>query len=163
MKMLFLNLNIRNIKIDKWDVSNVWTMESMFGGCKEFNCDLSEWNVSNVINSVVKRCVFHTTVWMFFNCKQFNSDLSQWNTSNIRRMYDMFRGCSKFNSDLSKWDIGKVKCASDMFDGCEEFESDLSSWDFTSWLESGVKPERFFRGCPKMLQNPKLLPRLHHD
>lgn len=150
MKMLFMNLDIRNIKIDQWNVSNVWTMEDMFGGCKEFNCDLSRWDVSNVI----------TAGYMFYDCSKFTSDLSKWNTSNIRRMYSMFQGCSKFNSDLSGWDIGKVRGASNMFEGCTEFESDLSSWDFTKAAVPGAKPELYFRYCPKMLANPKLLPRL---
>lgn len=150
MKWLFMNLDIRNIKINQWNVSNVWTMEKMFFGCKEFNCDLSRWDVSNVI----------TTGYMFYGCEVFESDLSGWNTSNIRRMYSMFHGCTKFNSDLSKWNIGKVKGAMNMFEGCEEFESDLSSWDFTGGTVMEYKAIEFFRGCPKMLANPKLLPNL---
>ena len=48
MQYLFHNTKIRNIKIDKWDVSNVIYMSAMFTGCTEFNCDLSNWDVSKV-------------------------------------------------------------------------------------------------------------------
>lgn len=41
MSSLFMRLYIRNIKIDKWDVSNVNDMCSMFSGCQKFNADLS--------------------------------------------------------------------------------------------------------------------------
>ena len=41
MSYLFVNLDIRNVKIDKWVVSNVENMTYMFYDCKNFNCDLS--------------------------------------------------------------------------------------------------------------------------
>ena len=46
MYELFYQLDIRNIKIDQWDVSNVTDMYGMFYNCKNFNCDLSSWDVS---------------------------------------------------------------------------------------------------------------------
>ena len=48
MSGLFEDLNIKNIKIDKWDVSHVQDMSRMFAGCKNFNSNLSNWDVSNV-------------------------------------------------------------------------------------------------------------------
>nr|DAN42524.1 MAG TPA: hypothetical protein [Caudoviricetes sp.] len=60
MSELFYGLGnvIRSIKIDEWDVSNVTNMyatsrtacshDVMFYGCKSFNADLSEWDVSSV-------------------------------------------------------------------------------------------------------------------
>ena len=42
---------IRDIKIDRWDVSNVTNMYAMFSGQMHFNCNLSHWDVRNVKKS----------------------------------------------------------------------------------------------------------------
>ena len=39
-----------NCQISNWDVSNVTNMEGMFYYCKEFNQPLNNWDVSNVTN-----------------------------------------------------------------------------------------------------------------
>ena len=48
MSLLFNKLNIRNIKIDEWNTGNVTNMSYMFMDCRNFNCDLSRWDVSKV-------------------------------------------------------------------------------------------------------------------
>ena len=102
MYELFHRINkktpVGNIKIDKWDASNVTDMESMFADCTKFNADLSKWDVSNVMDMQN----------MFIACENFNSDLSKWDTSNVEYMGFMFAGCENFNSDLSKWDTSNV-------------------------------------------------------
>ena len=57
----------------------------MFSECKNFYCDLSKWNVSNVTNMDN----------MFDGCKKFNCDLSDWDVSNITCWKNMFSGCDK--------------------------------------------------------------------
>ena len=71
---------IRNIKIDEWDTSNVTDMSHMFYNCTRFNCDISKWDVSNVTD----------TTEMFYGCKQFNCDLSSWNLSSLKYSDGMF-------------------------------------------------------------------------
>ena len=44
------SIEISNIDISRWDVSNVTNMENMFFNCTKFDCDLSNWDVSNVKN-----------------------------------------------------------------------------------------------------------------
>ena len=39
-----------NQPLNKWDVSNVTNMDSMFAGATSFNQPLNNWNVSNVTN-----------------------------------------------------------------------------------------------------------------
>lgn len=73
----------RNIKIDKWDTSNVTNMAFMFHNCYKFNCDLSRWDTSNVFNMTK----------MFYRCKYFKSDLSSWDVSKVRYISDMFYEC----------------------------------------------------------------------
>ena len=45
------NIEISNIDISRWDVSNVTNMKYMFQNCENFKAkDLDKWNVSNVKN-----------------------------------------------------------------------------------------------------------------
>ena len=59
----------------------------MFYNAKNFNGDLSKWNVSNVRNME----------YMFGYAKKFNGDLSKWNVSNVTNMYDMFENARSFD------------------------------------------------------------------
>ena len=142
MQSLFwrLNLNLGNIDISNWNVSNVKEMCDMFYRCENFNSDLSKWDVSNVKDMS----------GMFSGCKSFNSDLSNWDVSNVKDMSGMFSGCKSFNSDLSNWDVSNVKDISRMFDGCWSFNSDLSKWDV-----SNVKDmNNVFYGCRSLKKIP---------
>lgn len=85
MSNLFNSLDIRNIKIDKWDVSKVRNMSGMFSNCWKFSCDLSSWDVSNVTD----------TSKMFYMCENFNCDLSGWYISNKVEALLMFLACYK--------------------------------------------------------------------
>jgi len=50
MSWLFCCLDVCDIKIDSWNVSNVLTMESMFNGCDRFTgTGLDKWDTSNVV------------------------------------------------------------------------------------------------------------------
>ena len=97
MCVLFAHINLGsikpgNIKIDKWDVSNVTNMHSMFRECDNFNCDLSNWDVSSVENMNA----------MFADCSTFNSDLSNWDVSNVKSMSNIFLGCTSLKT-LPSW------------------------------------------------------------
>lgn len=72
MSWLFCCLTIRDIKIDKWNVSNVRTMESMFEDCDGFvGTGLDNWDTNNVAimtnmfrdcNAIVKLPRWYTDV-----------------------------------------------------------------------------------------------------
>jgi surface protein len=79
----------------------------MFYDCENFNCDLSQWNVSNVKDM---EC-------MFQGCKNFNCGLNSWDVSNVKNMGAMFYDCENFNKDLSRWNITKARCTN-MFVNC---------------------------------------------
>ena len=55
----------------------------MFYGCKLFNQDISNWDVSNVTNMYS----------MFFKCLSFNQDISNWDVSNVEDYGDIFYDC----------------------------------------------------------------------
>ena len=97
-----------NGDISQWDVSNVTDMNGMFRGCKKFNGDISRWNVSKVKDMQ----------YMFINCYKFNCDLSRWNVSNVNDMNWMFGYCKNFNQNIDDWDVSNVKTAGLAFSGC---------------------------------------------
>ena len=55
----------------------------MFCECKQFNKDISKWDVSKVNNMT----------YMFWHCENFNQDISNWNVSNVRNNNYMFDNC----------------------------------------------------------------------
>ena len=146
MSYLFYDLDIRNIKIDRWNVSNVKYMTSMFERCGKFDSDLSDWDTSNVTNMSM----------MFYGCKNFKgTGLDGWDVSNVINMNYMFYGCINFNGTLSNWNTSNVKDMSEMFYDCTKFKSDLSSWNVYNVEDN----ENMFAECPNMLDNPQLQPK----
>ena len=68
-------------------------MKYMFRNCKKFNCNLSNWDVSNVENMK----------YMFQNCENFQAkDLDKWNVSNVKNMEYMFDNCMKLKK-IPSW------------------------------------------------------------
>ncbi len=63
------------LNIDKWDVSNVTDMYSMFFEAKKFNQDISKWKTKNVRNMI----------GLFSGADNFNKPLSSWNVLVISR------------------------------------------------------------------------------
>lgn len=83
MSGLFENTGyeIRNIKIDHWNTSNVTNMSHMFYDCTDLNYPgIGDWDVSNVTDMTE----------MFYGCKQFNCNLSRWDLSSLKRSDSMF-------------------------------------------------------------------------
>lgn len=107
------------------DTSAITDMSYMFGSLnKEFNGNISMWDVSNVVNMT----------GMFYESK-FNGDIYRWNVSNVKTMESMFNN-SKFNQDISKWDVSNVVIMSFMFEE-SDFNQDISGWNVKS-LENMV-------------------------
>ena len=114
MSFLFWDFRDFNGDISEWDVSNVQNMVCMFANT-QFNGDISKWDVSSV----------EDMTGMFEN-SHFNGDISNWNVSNVVNMSYMFRH-SKFNGDVSKWDISNVLFMKEMF-ALSYFNGDLRQW-----------------------------------
>lgn len=93
---------------------------------KNFNGDISKWDVSNVVDMSN----------MFAGCKKFNGDLSEWDVSNVKTMQGMFKGCSNFEAiGIDSWDKKSlIKNGDDgMFDGCLKLKRNKSKDDPTTW------------------------------
>jgi surface protein len=124
-----------NGDISQWNVLNVKNMGRMFYKCKKFNCDISRWDVSNVT----------TMGCMFCDCVKFNCDLSGWNVSNVNDMLAMFFGCEQFNCDLSQWDVSNVEDIESMFLDCKNFNQNLDKWNVSN-VKNNMKTA--FLNCP---------------
>ena len=119
----FMFFNDRNFNSDlsNWDVSNVTDMRETFSFATTFNSDLSNWNVSNVTN----------LLGTFDSAQSFNSDLSNWDVSNVVTMFALLRNTS-FDGDISNWDVSNVVNMVAMFSGARDFNGDISDWDVSS-------------------------------
>ena len=67
--------SIQNINFNKYLDSE----DKKYGVLKNFNGDISKWNVSNVIN-----------MHGIFDGSEFNNDIKFWNTSKVTDMNSMF-------------------------------------------------------------------------
>lgn len=106
---------------DAPDLSNVTTMEYMFGGCHSLvaNSAINTWNTSKVTNMT----------GVFSGAHNFNQSLSNWNTSNVTSMSAMFNFATVFNADISGWNTGAVTDFAYMFANTNAFNQPLGSWD----------------------------------
>ncbi len=105
-----------NESIERWDVTNVTTMEGMFSLCTTFNRPLNTWNVSNVTS--MKK--------MFYQCRCFNQPLSNWLTSSVIDMESMFHGTVVFNQLIDTWDVSHVVTMKRMFHETSQFNMSLN-------------------------------------
>ena len=80
-------------------------MGQMFYFANLFNGDISEWDVSNVIDMS----------GMFSYTDSFNEDISNWDVSSVTNMHAMFYSADVFNLDISGWDISSVTNMSSIF------------------------------------------------
>ena len=68
-------------------------MNGMFWNCQNFNCDLSNWDVSKVEDMYA----------MFHKCKNFEGKgLENWNVFNVKDMRHMFDDCTSLKK-LPSW------------------------------------------------------------
>jgi surface protein len=96
-----------NKPLDKWDVSNVTNMGSLFM-FSQFNQPINNWNVSKVPD--MSR--------MFQYSKNFNQPFDKWDTSQVTNMSNMFCNAAAYkNHDLRSWNVPRVKNHDDFMKG----------------------------------------------
>lgn len=148
MSYLFEEFKDFNGDISKWDVSNVTDMKGMFFFSK-FNGDISKWNTKNVSDMS----------WMFAESK-FNGDISKWDVSNVQLFDAMFYNNAVFSGDLSKWNVTKkARDFSNMFNNAVKFNSDISGWDVSgAWnmAEMFLNAPSFNQNLDKWVKSPNL-------
>ena len=123
---IFEDLDIYDIDISGWDVSNVTDMRNTFYSCRYFNGDLSGWNVSNVTHMGS----------MFVHCEKFTGKgLDKWNVKNVKNMGQMFYDCNSFNGKtIENWDVSSVTSMLGMFYDCFNITASTFSYSEKSAL-----------------------------
>ncbi len=111
-----------NQDISNWDVSKVPDMSFLLYYLEAFNQDISKWDVSSVTDMT----------GMFVEAISFNQDISNWDVSSVTDMKMMFWVAESFNIDISKWDVSNVTNMNSMFGVAESFNIDISKWDVSS-------------------------------
>lgn len=106
----------------------ITTLESMFTGSKNFNQDISGWDVSKITNMN----------YTFQGCTSFNQDIGKWDVSNVTHMASMFSGCSIFNQDISRWNVSNVTNMTSMLYDCASLKSDISKWCVSNITQTPV-------------------------
>ncbi len=128
-----------NQDISSWDVSSVTNMSYMFTSLRGFNQDISNWDVSNVTDMA----------WMFGDANAFNQNISNWNVSKVSSTQYMFSYATSFNQDISDWDVSKVTDMEGMLNYTSTFNQDLTKWCVSKFdkepnrfsTDSGLSPE----------------------
>ncbi len=109
-----------NADVSQWDISNVRNMRQMFSYASAFNGrNLARWDVSNVTNMS----------GLFDSATAFDWDISGWDVSNVTDMSAMFQFASRFNRDISGWNVSRVTSMEAMFHRATDFDQDLNRWD----------------------------------
>ena len=145
MEYMFENCKATNLRVSKFNTSNVTNMQYMFSDCTNLtsldlssfdthnvtnmagmfnNCSITSLNLSNFDTSKVT-----TMVNMFLNCKATNIDVSSFDTSNVTTMQNMFNTCRATSLDLSSFNTSNVTTMREMFNNCSATTLDLSNFN----------------------------------
>ena len=131
--------NVKEIKFENFDTSQVTDMSSMFVYCKSLiSLDVSKFDTSQVTD------MKH----MFNKCSSLTSlDVSNFDTSQVTDMSAMFLECSGLTSlDVSKFDTSKVINMSIMFYTCNSlskiYVSEYNETTDKGWTTKNVTDSR---------------------
>ena len=137
---------------NKWKISSVISLFSMFRGAESFNQDIENWETGLVQNfsymffgalkfnrSINTNGNFWKTSaatdmsYLFHTAKVFNQDISDWETHNVTNMQFMFYGASAFNQDLTRdgnrWNTKNVTNMRSTFHNASSFNGDIENWN----------------------------------
>lgn len=104
--------------IEKWDTSNVGSMEGTFKNTANFNADISNWDVNNV----------KSMKEMFMGTKKFNQPIGGWNYHKVLTMESMFEGAVAFNQNFTRNPPNSLQNASKMFKDTVVYDGDMTDW-----------------------------------
>ena len=110
--------------INNWSINTVSsvTMASMFQSASNFNRDVSNWNITKVIN----------TSSMFYQASAFNQPIGSWNVSNVTNMGNMFQNATSFNQPIGSWNVSNVTNMGNMFQNATSFNQPIGSWNVSN-------------------------------
>lgn len=101
--------------INRWDVSMMTDLSTVFAHLSNFNEDIKDWDTSNA----------KKMVGMFYKASSFNRDISSWNMEKVENMTLMFTKASAFNQDISCWNTKNVKETFHTFTGANSMKKEF--------------------------------------
>ena len=108
---------------DTPNLSQVNNMSNMFRNARNFNGNLTNWDVSAVTDMS----------YMFYEAENFNRDISGWNVASVQDMSFMFFEALNFDQNLAGWNVSSVMDMSHMFDNSglstTNYDKLLIGWD----------------------------------
>ena len=126
MQHMFSNCSsIEILDVSNFDTSKVKSLEATFAGCTNLaTLEVNNWDTSNVVKMGTEG-INAGNVGTFQNCSKLTQlDLSKWDTSNVTAMGGMFRGCSSLVAlDINNFNTSKVTCMYGMFSGCTNLQN----------------------------------------
>ena len=143
MFQMFTGVNVKNLDLRGFNVSNVQNFQGMFGNGSATSfesIDLSGWNTSSAI----------TFAQMFYNCSNLKEiiGIESFNISNAQSTQSMFYKCALLeNINVSSWNMSNVTNAGWMFYCCES----LSELNVSSWVTDNITfMKSMFYGCGEL-------------
>ncbi len=120
-----------NQPLDNWVTTNIKSLQGTFRKARDFNQDLSTWDVSEVTRMDK----------LFYGAASFNGDIDNWQVQKVIRLSETFRDAISFNRNISGWQTLKLQFMNWTFANAESFNVDINSWD----VEEVVNMNYLFR------------------
>jgi hypothetical protein len=136
--------------ISKWNTSLVTNMKDLFKYEKHFNDDISEWDVSNVIDfdyeEEFTKCKLSTTYWPGYSQvkdwviqdkhRRWNGDIrravNMWCNEKVYEWCDDPAIATAKYGHISKWDTSMVTNMKKLFEYKSDFNDDISKWNVSN-------------------------------
>ena len=118
-----------NLPIGAWNVSKVYSMDSLFHDTHAFNQPIGAWDMSNV----------KSTMSMFMDAISFNQPIGDWDVSKVDDFSQMFYDAINFNQPIGKWKVSNPRDMSNMFNGASSFNQSLREWSLNGNIEDMFK------------------------
>jgi hypothetical protein len=150
--LMFLDCEAFNQTVVFPVMSGVFSMTSLFHGCKIFNNGDTGNNCGKPLSFVTSNNLVNVPS-MFNNCQAFNQTVTISNVTGIRLMDNMFAGCKIFNNGVNTNSGGKsltfttssssLTTTSQMFLDCEAFNQTV----YISNMPNVTTMAGMFRNC----------------
>jgi len=125
-------INMIGTFTDSPDLTNVTTMNTMFGRTTLFNSPIGDWDVSNVTNMGA----------MFVLATSFNQPIGNWDVSNVTAMTGMFQQATSFNQPIGNWDVSNVNGFLSFMAGKTDTDYSSTNLDaiYNGWSQLTLQP-----------------------
>jgi surface protein len=119
LSYMFAACSVFNTNISNWNVSTVINMSGMFSQATAFNQPIGAWNVGAVTNMFA----------MFYQATAFNQPIGTWNVGAVTDMRHIFNQAIAFNQPIGSWNVSAVTNMSFMFSQSSTFNQPIGIWN----------------------------------